>query len=456
MTHYVCFGRGPKARYNTFSVDKKLDLIYFAEDTNEILMKDMSFGFNPEEVEAFKSVTQPTIGTLAFVKLDGTTQNIVIPVATTASTGLMDANDKQVTAEFTGVTISITMPSDEGSDSKLMSEKLVKATFATKQELQEAVSSIYKFKGTVTDFEDLPTTDLTIGDVYDVENEFELNGKTYSAGTDVAWNGTGWNPLGGHHDYYSKAESDERYLIKTPVSEEQLFENDFNVLLGKALKAKNASEEFDIVKTREGGTFRMSMYDYYKNNIPAGAKVSKLIVSDPGYWFPWGSGGNSIGIRTLFWLYTGGNVSDGSSNECRLNKDGSPANYEGLVDWDFYQSESYELVASTIGEYNYVGTKDWHDEHANWENTGNPIGGYTDEKIESTLAPFSIEYIIPTGVVFGGVNASTTIKHDGSTQRNIPVRIKEFDGTISEDSIAYKSEINEIKQVLVWIESQLP
>jgi len=61
-------------------------------------------------------------------------------------------------------------------------------------EIANAVDSVYDYKGSV-EFESLPTTNQKVGDVYNITNDFTLNGNDYLAGTDVAWNGTGWNAL---------------------------------------------------------------------------------------------------------------------------------------------------------------------------------------------------------------------------------------------------------------------
>ena len=55
--------------------------------------------------------------------------------------------------------------------------------------------SSFEFKGS-TRFEDLPT-DANKGDMWNILNDFDLNGVHYPAGTNVAWNGEKWNALGG-------------------------------------------------------------------------------------------------------------------------------------------------------------------------------------------------------------------------------------------------------------------
>ena len=51
--------------------------------------------------------------------------------------------------------------------------------------IKDLVSRVYKFKGTVATFEELPAENNNIGDVYDVGN-----------GMNYAWDGTKWDALG--------------------------------------------------------------------------------------------------------------------------------------------------------------------------------------------------------------------------------------------------------------------
>lgn len=60
----------------------------------------------------------------------------------------------------------------------------------TKQEIDGKISSVYKYKGTVASYNNLPSTGLTIGDVYNVED----------TGDNYAWTGTDWDKLGGDID----------------------------------------------------------------------------------------------------------------------------------------------------------------------------------------------------------------------------------------------------------------
>ncbi len=61
------------------------------------------------------------------------------------------------------------------------------SAYATKSELNSAVTGLYKYKGSKATYSALPTTGNVTGDVWDVQTD----------GTNYAWTGTGWDALGG-------------------------------------------------------------------------------------------------------------------------------------------------------------------------------------------------------------------------------------------------------------------
>ena len=84
-------------------------------------------------------------------------------------------------------------------------------SFASKKELEDtvaqAVSGVYRFLGSVN-FAELPTENMKAGDTYNIKDEFETteafvdgSGKTYPAGTNVAYTENGWDCLAGIFDF---------------------------------------------------------------------------------------------------------------------------------------------------------------------------------------------------------------------------------------------------------------
>ena len=65
--------------------------------------------------------------------------------------------------------------------------------------INNKVAVAYRYQGTVTNYTDLPTSNMSSGTVGYVYNVEKANGN-YPAGTNYAWNGTEWDALGGSVD----------------------------------------------------------------------------------------------------------------------------------------------------------------------------------------------------------------------------------------------------------------
>ena len=68
------------------------------------------------------------------------------------------------------------------------------------------ITNLYKFKGTKTNYADLPTTGVVTGDVWNITNANAEHG--IKAGDNVAWNGTAWDNLSGTVDLSAYATKD--------------------------------------------------------------------------------------------------------------------------------------------------------------------------------------------------------------------------------------------------------
>lgn len=71
---------------------------------------------------------------------------------------------------------------------------LTSKNYATKSD----ISSVYKYKGSVETYAELPESKQQIGDVYNVETADSSHG--VKAGDNVAWNGAAWDVLSGTVD----------------------------------------------------------------------------------------------------------------------------------------------------------------------------------------------------------------------------------------------------------------
>lgn len=85
-------------------------------------------------------------------------------------------------------------------DTNYLSKASIELTFATKEDLANALTSAMTYKGSKDTYDSLPSSGNAVGDVWNVND----------TGANYAWNGTGWDPLGGAVDmsaYITKAES---------------------------------------------------------------------------------------------------------------------------------------------------------------------------------------------------------------------------------------------------------
>lgn len=162
-------------------------------------------------------VTVPTATSELTNDGDGTSN-----FATEAYVGLNGGKIDKITVNgteqaITNKTVALTVPtkvSDVTNDSGFQTASDVTSSISTalansgnayqtasdvSTAIGAAVASVYKPKGSVATYQDLPTSGNTPGDVWDVQD----------TGMNYAWTGTAWDPLGTYVDmslYWSKAE----------------------------------------------------------------------------------------------------------------------------------------------------------------------------------------------------------------------------------------------------------
>lgn len=88
------------------------------------------------------------------------------------------------------------------------------------------ITAVYRYKGSKETFAEVEAiTEKEVGDVYNVVQADPTNG--VAAGTNVAWTGTEWDPLGGTFDISSNVpttpitneEIDAMFIASTPPEE---------------------------------------------------------------------------------------------------------------------------------------------------------------------------------------------------------------------------------------------
>lgn len=101
------------------------------------------------------------------------------------------------TQAFSGKKIFDTIPELDSYVAPTSNKQLV-----AKKYVDDKMLSVYRYKGTVLTYDDLPDSDLTIGDVYNIETADSTHG--IKAGDNVAWTGSVWDVLGGITDISGK------------------------------------------------------------------------------------------------------------------------------------------------------------------------------------------------------------------------------------------------------------
>lgn len=123
------------------------------------------------------------------------------------------------------------------------------ATYAKKTD----ITNIYKFKGTKTNYADLPTTGVVTGDVWNITNADAEH--SIKAGDNVAWNGTGWDNLSGVTDLSAYATTTTTDAISADVKKlmDKAFPFTVKVSLDKTLAKKGTSQAVKVTITPKIG-----------------------------------------------------------------------------------------------------------------------------------------------------------------------------------------------------------
>ena len=123
------------------------------------------------------------------------------------------------------------------------------STYAKKSD----ITNIYKFKGTKTNYADLPTTNRVTGDVWNITTADAEHG--IKAGDNVAWNGTEWDNLSGTVDLSAYATTTTTDAISADVKKlmDKAFPFTVKVSIDKALAKKGTSQPVKVTITPKIG-----------------------------------------------------------------------------------------------------------------------------------------------------------------------------------------------------------
>ena len=123
------------------------------------------------------------------------------------------------------------------------------STYAKKSD----ISNVYKFKGTKTNYADLPTTNRVTGDVWNITNADAEHG--IKAGDNVAWNGTAWDNLSGTVDLSAYATTTTTDAMSADIKKlmDKAFPFTVKVSIDKTLAKKGTSQPVKVTITPKIG-----------------------------------------------------------------------------------------------------------------------------------------------------------------------------------------------------------
>jgi hypothetical protein len=115
------------------------------------------------------------------------------------------------------------------------------------------ITNIYKFKGTKTNYSELPKTGVVTGDVWNITNADTEHG--IKAGDNVAWNGTAWDNLSGVTDLSAYATTTTTDAMSADIKKlmDKAFPFTVKVSLDKTLAKKGTSQPVKVTITPKIG-----------------------------------------------------------------------------------------------------------------------------------------------------------------------------------------------------------
>ena len=139
------------------------------------------------------------------------------------------------------------------ADKTQLNNYVTTATANTTYAKKSDITNIYKFKGTKTNYTDLPTTNRVTGDVWNITNADAEHG--IKAGDNVAWNGTAWDNLSGTVDLSAYATTSTTDAMSADIKKlmDKAFPFTVNVSIDKTLAKKGTSQPVKVTITPKIG-----------------------------------------------------------------------------------------------------------------------------------------------------------------------------------------------------------
>ena len=200
-----------------------------------------------------------------------------------------------------------------------------------------ASTNVYTYKGSC-EFDELPTSGQVAGDVWNIEDAFDLDGKHYPAGTNVAWDGTGWDALSGSVD------------LSAYASKEYLVEDNYLRFVDVKYADSYPKESIDLSAITKTGIYFLNGYNNgASHNYPQAIKlrgITNVTTSQP-------TNCQGIGILYLYKTYA-----NAANNEYFARMYGTGWDSTGLrnivCEIKKTNSSGTGIIVDTTPDYNYI------------------------------------------------------------------------------------------------------
>ena len=170
------------------------------------------------------------------------------PSCEAVKTALQSKADKTQLADLATKT-ELNSKADASALDNYVTTTTANSTYAKKSD----ITSVYKFKGTKTNYADLPTTNRVTGDVWNITNANAEYG--IKAGDNVAWNGTEWDNLSGTVDLSAYATTTTTDAMSADIKKlmDKAFPFTVEVSLNNTLAKKGTSQPVTLTINAKKG-----------------------------------------------------------------------------------------------------------------------------------------------------------------------------------------------------------
>lgn len=153
------------------------------------------------------------------------------------------------------------------ADASALNNYVTTATANTTYAKKSDISNVYKFKGTKTNYADLPTTNRVTGDVWNITNADAEHG--IKAGDNVAWNGTAWDNLSGTVDLSAYATTTTTDKMSADIKKlmDKAFPFTVKVSIDKTLAKKGTSQPVKVTITPKIGDDNTDVNTIFINGV---------------------------------------------------------------------------------------------------------------------------------------------------------------------------------------------